>query len=87
MSGLKSLLVRSAVWWILRVVSPVAGVVYDLAYWLGSRLWFSHRYPVAEFLQMRLVPFVLLDFLAWPFAIDALRVKLAAEQQQEGGAE
>ena len=81
--------------WILWVVSPVADAFWVLAIWLGLRFWPRYAIRFAEFLQMRLVPFLLLDFLAWPLAKDYLRAKRDAETegsatsrqliQQQGG--
>jgi hypothetical protein len=80
MSYSKTLLVHLAVGWILYIVTPIAGAFWSLAIWLGLRLWPVHAVWFANFLQMRLVPFLLLEFLAWPLAYDFLRAKWKAEE-------
>lgn len=81
MRKISRLLVRPAAWWIVSVVSPVADAFWALAVWLGLRLWPAYAVRLANFLQMRLVPFLLLDFLAWPVAHAYLRAKWKAEER------
>lgn len=75
-------LVLPAAWWILYIVSPLADAFWSLAVWLGLRLWPAYAVRFANFLQMRLVPFLLLDFLAWPVAHVYLRAKVKAEEER-----
>jgi len=76
-------LVLVAAWWILNVVSPPATAIYDPVWKFVDRLMPGHGERVAEFLQMRLVPFLLLDFVAWPIAKEHLRAKWKAELDTE----
>jgi hypothetical protein len=73
---------RFAAWWLVSVVSPVADAIWDAAVWLGLRCWPLYAIRFADFLQMRLVPFLMLDFLAWPVAHSLLRTKLQAEEER-----
>jgi len=79
-AGFPIWLQRAAAWWILYMVTPPANVAFDLAWWLG-RYWPQHRQQVADFVQVWVVPSLLLDFIAWPFAYALLKAKAA----QEGG--
>jgi len=80
MSNAQSLLVRPAAWWILYVVSPIAGWAWSLAWFLVGPFSRLRAYRLASFLQMQLVPFLLLEFLVWSLAEDYLRAKLAKEK-------
>lgn len=71
--------VLAAVWWYLNVVSPSATAIYDPVWKLVDQLMPGYGQRVASFLQMRLVPFLLLDFIVWPLAEDYLRDKWQAE--------
>ena len=75
-------LVRVSVWWILRVVNPPADASYDLAWSVGRKLWPKYVEQVADFVQVWLVPTLMLDFLAWPFAYGYLRAKAEREKGQ-----
>lgn len=75
--------VLAAAWWILYVVSPPATAIYDPAWKFVDKFWPGYGQRVAGFLQMRLVPFLLLDFIAWPFAKDHLQAKWKAELDEQ----
>lgn len=75
--------VLAAAWWILNVVSPPATAIYDPVWKFVDQLMPGHGQRVASFLQMRVVPFLLLDFIAWPLAEDHLRAKWKAELDEE----
>lgn len=77
--------VLAAAWWILNVVSPPATAIYDPAWRFVDQFIPGHGQRVASFLQMRLVPFLLLDFIAWPLAEDYLRAKWKAELAEQNG--
>jgi hypothetical protein len=74
---------RFSVWWILKIVNPIANASFDLVFWLGRRLWPRHAQSAADFVQVWIVPSFLLDFLAWPFAYGFLKAKAKAEQNGE----
>lgn len=75
--------VLAAAWWVLNVVSPPATAIYEPALAVGQKFWPSYAERVAEFLEMELVPFLLLDFIVWPIAEDFLRAKLKAQREEE----
>lgn len=76
-------LVLAAAWWVVNVVSPPATAIHDPVLAVGKKLWPSHAWQVADFVQMRLVPFLLFEFLAWPIAEDYLRAKWKAEVAEQ----
>ncbi len=74
----RSFVVASA-WWHQRVCMGL--VDYDTVWHFVDRFWPSHGQRVAHFVTIKLVPLLLLDWLAWPIAKDYLQNKWRAEDE------
>ncbi len=74
------LFVLAAAWWYRRVCFDLLD--FDAVWNIGKRLWPVHAYRVADFITVRLVPFLLLDWLAWLIAEDCIRAQWDIENER-----
>lgn len=82
MNNLFRFVILAAAWWYQRI-SFVRSVQFDPVWNLGKRFWPKHAYQVATFLELKLIPFLLADWLVWPIAKDYLQAKWKAEIEEQ----
>lgn len=76
------LVIHLAAWWYERVISPACSTVFDWFFVPGLRYWPRYAHPVANFFELRLVPFLLGAWLVWPIAEGYLRDKWEIELRE-----
>lgn len=82
-AGLGHTVVLVAAWWHVHIVSSISTAIYDPVWSFGKLFWPEHAQRFAGFLELKLLPFLLLDWLAWPVACNYLQAKWQVELDEQ----